>query len=231
MPTNYVRWGNQRRENNGLVHNLVLSSIAKVLKRARQRGADARFAKKATTKAKRAKQYNAWINKDGNKSKRAEKRRTPEGKAIEKKTRGKRENKDRELVRLKKRRETDPEYLMTIRLRNRFYCAFKRRKKIAKDASVIAICGLSKPELSKWLHDQMTDDMTMFNTDIDHIIPLAKYNLQDAEDRRRAWHYTNLRPCWPSVNRRKSANWPDAELLKRVDPSCWPASGGPPTHT
>jgi len=38
--------------------------------------------------------------------------------------------------------------------------------------------------------------------EIDHIVPLCKFDLSQEDQRRRAFHYTNLRPLWGHINRK-----------------------------
>lgn len=40
--------------------------------------------------------------------------------------------------------------------------------------------------------------------EIDHIMPLAKFNLSDQHHRRMATKYTNLQPLWKADNQQKS---------------------------
>ena len=48
---------------------------------------------------------------------------------------------------------------------------------------------------------------------IDHVIPLSAFNLDDQEQQRAAFHYTNLRPMWAIENKRKSDKIPGQHLF------------------
>jgi hypothetical protein len=48
---------------------------------------------------------------------------------------------------------------------------------------------------------------------IDHVIPLAKFNLSDPEQQQSAFHYTNLRPMWGLENKQKSDKVPGQHLF------------------
>ena len=51
---------------------------------------------------------------------------------------------------------------------------------------------------------------------VDHIIPLAAYNLTDPEQQRQAFHYTNLQPLWAHENMAKGDEVPGTELVLRL---------------
>ena len=42
--------------------------------------------------------------------------------------------------------------------------------------------------------------------EIDHIIPISKFNLRNKEDLEKCCHYTNLQPLWKHDNRVKYNN-------------------------
>jgi len=105
----------------------------------------------------------------------------------------------------RKRRATDVPYKIQRNLRARLHAAIKRN---SKSGSAVRDLGCSIEELKKHLEVQFEEGMTWDNwtTDgwhIDHIRPLASFDLTDREQLLEAVHYTNLQPLWAEENLRK----------------------------
>ena len=116
---------------------------------------------------------------------------------------------DRERV------KTDPVYKIAKLLRTRVGNAIRRFGR--KNGSAIKDLGCSVPELKMHLENQFEAGMSWDNHGqwhIDHILPLAKFDLTNPEQFRKAVHYTNLQPMWAVDNIRKGASVP-AELTQR----------------
>lgn len=77
--------------------------------------------------------------------------------------------------------------------------------------------GCSSNELRDHLERQFTKGMTWDNYGtfwhVDHIRPLASFNLYDKEQRKIANHYSNLQPLTADENIKKSDNWGGQCLL------------------
>ncbi len=105
--------------------------------------------------------------------------------------------------RLRKHKEaTDINYKMRRRLRSRLYNALNGGHKAG---SAIEDLGCSIEELTAHLEAQFKPGMTWENWDhkgwhIDHIQPLATFDLSNPEEVKKACHYTNLRPQWGRRN-------------------------------
>jgi hypothetical protein len=63
--------------------------------------------------------------------------------------------------------------------------------------------GTSMKQVIKHIEEQFQDEMSWDNHGqwhIDHIIPLASFDLNQLEDQKKAFHYTNLQPLWALDN-------------------------------
>lgn len=69
--------------------------------------------------------------------------------------------------------------------------------------------GCTPSEWRQWLSVKFSEGMTWetygkSGWNIDHIIPIASFDLSDEEEVYKAFHYTNTQPLWASENSRKS---------------------------
>jgi hypothetical protein len=106
---------------------------------------------------------------------------------------------------LKKRRDEDPWYRVRMALHCRLYIATKN--KIGK---TMELTGCSKEYLHRHLEMQFTDGMNWDNYGewhIDHIHPCASFDLENPEEQRKCFHYTNLQPLWAIDNIKKGAKY------------------------
>lgn len=97
--------------------------------------------------------------------------------------------------------------LKTI-LVNRFKRLF-RNSRTSKEFFDLQGCDMY--DLKLWLEANFLPGMSWENYgckfnqwSIDHIIPLSKFNLEDLEQRKKAFHYTNIQPLWHIDNLKKS---------------------------
>jgi hypothetical protein len=117
-------------------------------------------------------------------------------------------NKDKNRIRDKNRYDNDIQYRITINLRSRIYKAVKNGR---KSGSAIRDLGCSVEECKVYLENQFLPGMTWDTWgkgkgywNIDHILPLSKFDLTDREQFLQACHYTNLQPLWWEDNIVKS---------------------------
>jgi len=153
------------------------------------------------------------------KEKDRKRQQTPEYKEADRKRRQTLEYKEAEH----KRRRT-PEYKENRRTRenarhrnDRHFCVGKRlRQRLNKcikhkSATTQTLTGCTWEFLVEYLESKFKPGMTWENRSewhIDHIIPLASFDLTDPEQQRAACHYTNLQPLWASENISKGARCP-----------------------
>lgn len=113
---------------------------------------------------------------------------------------------------LAKRRErfrTNIQYAIGSRLRNSLLKAVVRFK-TQKVAPTFALLGCSIAEFLKHLESKFLPGMTWENRgkwELDHVRPVASFDLTDPEQQRACFHYTNIQPLWEEDNLRKRAQW------------------------
>ena len=96
---------------------------------------------------------------------------------------------------------TDINFKLAQVLRKRLYSAIK-------GYSAVDDLGCSIEELRFHLESQFKDNMSWDNYGewhIDHIKPLASFDLTNEEELKKACNYTNLQPLWAKDNLKKGA--------------------------
>lgn len=116
--------------------------------------------------------------------------------------------KRKKLVYIKQRLLNDLNFKLRFRLRTRLNHALKKGQ---KSGSAVSDLGCSISELKTHLETMFQSGMTWENWgkgknnwNIDHIIPLASFDLTDREQFLKACHYSNLQPLWEKDNLSKS---------------------------
>lgn len=106
------------------------------------------------------------------------------------------------------KRARDIQHRLKGHLRSRLYKAL-RDAGTARNASAVQDLGCTVEQLRAYLESKFLPGMTWENRHlwhIDHIRPLASFDLTDPEQQRQACHYTNLQPLWAEDNLRKGAS-------------------------
>lgn len=122
-------------------------------------------------------------------------------------------NKDKIHLRNRKRAATDLQYRLSCGLRSRIAGALKRGP---KNGSAIKDLGCSVEELRHHLESKFREGMSWDNWGagegcwhIDHIVPLAAFNLSDRQHFLLAGFYLNLQPLWAKENLSKGCKIPE----------------------
>jgi len=107
--------------------------------------------------------------------------------------------------RQKARLIADIDFRMSRILRKRLWGAVAGG---TREQSAMALVGCSIDELRAHLESQFAHGMSWDNYgqggwEIDHVIPVAAFDMTDPEQQRRCFHYSNLQPLWAEDNRRK----------------------------
>lgn len=107
----------------------------------------------------------------------------------------------------RERRVTDPEFAAMKRIRARIGTAMKRGNAV-KFGRTHQLLGCTIPELKDHLESLFVLGMTWDNRSlwhIDHIRPVASFDLLDPNQQKACFHYTNLQPLWKADNLAKGA--------------------------
>lgn len=121
----------------------------------------------------------------------------------------------RVVRRQKERYASDPVYAAMKRMRTRLRDAF-RSQRVQKRNQAKFFFGCDAQELKLHLESQFLPGMSWENRSewhIDHIIPVAAFDLKDKSQCLACFHYTNLRPIWAADNRRKKDKVPAGQRL------------------
>jgi Prasinovirus endonuclease VII len=125
------------------------------------------------------------------------------------------------------RRRTDMSYRIAACLRARVGHALRAYQVAQREsvtASIRELQGCAVSELISYLESKFLPGMTRENYGrkgwhVDHIRPLCSFDLTHPEQRRVAFHYTNLQPLWASDNWGKGGRYDAAETtLRKAEP-------------
>jgi hypothetical protein len=118
------------------------------------------------------------------------------------------------------RYKNDINFRLANALRSRVRGAFKSGGG-KKTVLTMDLIGCTIEELWIHLESRFTEGMTRENYgrptegpgwEIDHIRPCISFNLEDPEEQKKCFHWTNLQPLWAIDNMKKGAKWDDDEV-------------------
>lgn len=109
---------------------------------------------------------------------------------------------------------SDPNFKLQMRLRSRLREVVKGK---TKTGSAIRDLGCSIDELRRYIESMFYkhpitgemmswDNHGVYGWHIDHVRPLASFDLTDRKQFLQACHYTNLQPLWAEENLKKGSN-------------------------
>lgn len=107
----------------------------------------------------------------------------------------------------KSRKKTDLHYKLTMNLRTRLHNAISRG---SKTGSAVRDLGCSIEEFKSFIENQFTEGMSWENHGewhLDHVRPLASFDLEDREQLLIACNWQNFQPLWATDNIRKGAKY------------------------
>ena len=107
----------------------------------------------------------------------------------------------------RKRYKNDPRYRIECNLRNMIRKGIMSQGGV-KSASTQELLGCTFLEARIYIQNQFTEGMTWENHgewEIDHIRPMASFDLTDPHQQRECFNWSNLQPMWAEENRSKSS--------------------------
>ncbi len=102
------------------------------------------------------------------------------------------------------RRFNSPQLCMADRLRGLLRQALKKNYRASKATDYI---GCTLAEFRSYIASLFQTGMSWSNHGewhLDHVVPLCKFDLTDADEAREAMHYTNFQPLWAEDNFKKN---------------------------
>lgn len=114
-------------------------------------------------------------------------------------------NRDKVNERMRKYFATNPNARLSHNLRARFHDALKRAM-VGKTANTMHFLGADIKTVKNHITQQFVAGMSWENYgewEIDHILPVASFDLTSIEEQLKCFHYTNLQPLWKDMNRSK----------------------------
>jgi len=130
-------------------------------------------------------------------------------------------NREKLAAQSRVRFKTNLSFAMGVRLRTALAQALKKHRAARPDSitrSMKELVGCTLDDLVTYLEAKFQSGMCWDNRNlwhIDHIRPLASFDLTDVGQQRVAFHYTNLQPLWAIDNIRKGARTSRVECAQQ----------------
>ena len=134
-------------------------------------------------------------------------------------------NRDHERQRVtrttRERRARDPVARIKHRIRARL-TGFLAGKGAGKADATFIQMGCTTAELVAYLEPQLDDGETLADMRMDHIFPMARYDVLDEAEQKKMMHWTNLQPLTYEENTSKRDRLPTKAMAAKVRRDCWP---------
>ena len=153
----------------------------------------------------RLKQSQEWVAKARERARKWQEKNKEKSKELQRKWRERNPQRANQYV--KTRYAEDPQFALACRVRARVYQAAKKGG-VSKTGRTEELIGCSFDFLRQHIERQFKGGMSWGNAGsfhIDHIIPLAAFDLTDQMQLKVACNWQNMRPLPPSENMRKGA--------------------------
>ncbi len=128
-------------------------------------------------------------------------------------------------IRICQRKQEDLNLRLSCRLRASF-AMFVRHE--YKSCSSLVLLGCTLAFFKKWIALQFQDNMFWYNWghgagkwNLEHIIPVALFDLTSTEEQKKCFHYTNFRPMWHTDNAKKSDKLKESLRAREVKHLSW----------
>lgn len=106
------------------------------------------------------------------------------------------------------RKERDPEYALRCNISQRIRQSIKNNK-IKASRDIERLCGCSLLFMKQWIEYQFLSEHTWENHGkiwhFDHVKPMSSFNLENENDMKRCFHWSNLQPLGVKENLKKGS--------------------------
>lgn len=108
----------------------------------------------------------------------------------------------------RERMAKDPLYRMMKRMRTRVCQELVTKSRSVKPGKTLALLGCTREEFKAHIESLLQPGMTLENYGlwhVDHVKPVATFDLSDPEQVKACFHYKNLQPLWAADNMAKKS--------------------------
>lgn len=133
-----------------------------------------------------------------------------------------RSNRKKINKRKKKRRGEDQSWRIQENIRTRL-ADYVRSKGVLKSKCTEVLIQTKWNDLKIHLEDQLQENDTLEDKEVDHIFPMSMFDLQNEEEQLKCMHFSNFQPLTKKENTSKGDKLPTKAMALKVDPKYWPS--------